>query len=381
MDDESTPAIADETLRGMVRNLVPSWEVAAIERADHGTDSVAILDVETPAGDRSAVLKATTADHASPESARAEPRLLSLVGQETEIPVPEVFGLCDDHEEYPAPFYLMARVDGENFEGRADELSPRARERVFREAGEHLAQLHDLGPLPRVGGLGVRDGELAVLEDDGGHDGFHDWLLDSYEGTLDSLADGEYFPDLADDRSRFADLVPDVRRYLRETVPELPDPGPPTYCNKDYRYGNLLLDPETGGRRLSSTGGTSWRPRPRSTSRAPSRCSSRPSWRALIGRESSGTCCGRPTPTLARSGRSTGPRGSGFGSTDSPAGWTRWRVSRSGTTRRNATSARPTIGGSSRGASEETGRSQSGISTEVARRWSRYVPCSVSSSW
>ncbi|WP_226021217.1 phosphotransferase family protein [Halomicrobium salinisoli] len=245
MTDESMPAVADQAIRGMVRYLEPSWEVAAIERADHGTDSVALLEVETPAGDRSVVLKAATADHVSPERARTEPRLLTLVGRETGIPVPDVFGHCDDHEEYPAPFYLMARVDGENFENRADELSPRARERVFREAGEHLAELHDLGPLPRVGGVGVRDGELAVPED-GDHDGFHDWLLDSYEDTLDSLADGGYFPHLAEDRSRFADIVPDVRRYLRETVPELPDPGPPTYCNKDYRYGNLLLDPETG---------------------------------------------------------------------------------------------------------------------------------------
>jgi len=246
MADESTPTVADETVRGMVRHLKPSWEVAAIERATHGTDSVALLDVETPRGDRSSVLKAATADHVSPERARSEPRLLSLVGRETAIPVPEVLGRCDDHEAFPAPFYLMARVDGENFENRADELPPRARERIFREAGEHLAQLHDIGPLPRVGGVGVRNGELAVLEEDGSNDGFHDWLLSSYEDTLDSLADGGYFPDLADDRSRFADLVPDLRRYLRETVPDLPDPGPPTYCNKDYRYGNLLLDPETG---------------------------------------------------------------------------------------------------------------------------------------
>ena len=64
--------------------------------------------------------------------------------------------------------------------------------------------------------------------------------------TLDLLlADGGYFPDLGEDPDRFDDLVPRIRRYLRETVPDLPPPDPPTYCHKDYRYGNLVVAPTT----------------------------------------------------------------------------------------------------------------------------------------
>jgi len=240
--------VSDRTIREMTRHLEPDWRIETIERSSHGTDLVAVLDVGTPDGIRQVVLKAATADWADPETVRAEARLLSLVGRETTVPVPRVLGTCDEHEEYPAPFTLTSYVDGENYEGRAADLPVEIRERVFREAGRNLAALHDLGSLSHVGGIGVRDDGLAVLdtEDSPASDDFHDWLLASYEDTLDDLLEGGYFPHLADDPRRFADLVPDLRRYLRETVPTLPEPDPPTYCHKDYRYGNLLLDPETG---------------------------------------------------------------------------------------------------------------------------------------
>ena len=46
-------------------------------------------------------------------SARSEPRLLELVGRETSVPVPDVYGYVDAHEKYPAPFYLMEYVEGD----------------------------------------------------------------------------------------------------------------------------------------------------------------------------------------------------------------------------------------------------------------------------
>ncbi|MFC7165395.1 hypothetical protein [Halospeciosus flavus] len=98
------PAVADASVRGMVDNLRPAWHVETIERAPHGTDFVAILDIRTPAGPKQAVLKATTADLVDPVVARAEPRLLTLLDNETSIPVPTVYGSCDAHPEYPAPF-------------------------------------------------------------------------------------------------------------------------------------------------------------------------------------------------------------------------------------------------------------------------------------
>jgi len=240
--------VPDSAVRGMVHAIEPEWTVESIERSPYGTDFVATVEVHAPDGSRTVVLKATTADLVDPQIARSEPRLLRLVGEQTSIPVPTVFGYRDDHDEYPAPFYLMEHVEGENFEGRPDELSPSAREAILRQAGHHLAELHELGPRAAVGRVGVDEGDLAVLDTDEfpQYDDFRDRVLTNQLETVETLTSGGHFPEYADDPERFADLVPDLREYLRETIPDLPDPDPPTYCHWDYRYGNLLVEPETG---------------------------------------------------------------------------------------------------------------------------------------
>jgi len=142
----------------------------------------------------------------------------------------------------------MEHVEGQNFEGRPTELSPSARAAILRQAGRHLAELHELGPLPAAGRIGLEDGDLAVLDTDEfpRYDDFRDRVLTNQLETVETPTSGGHFPEYADDPERFADLVPDLREYLRETIPDLPDPDPPTYCHWDYRYGNLLVEPETG---------------------------------------------------------------------------------------------------------------------------------------
>lgn len=246
--DSRAEVVADSAVRGMVETLKPEWRVDSIERSPHGTDFVAPLDVRGPSGRNTAVLKATTADFVDPVIAKSEPRLLALVGRETNIPVPEVFGYCDDHGTYPAPYYLMAYVDGANYEGKSERLSVDARESILRAAGQNLAELHELGPLPAAGKIGVQDGVLTVLDTDDHprYDDFRDKVLDDCEETLDSLSEGGFFADLAEKPTRFADLVPDLRAFVRNEIPALSEPAEPTYCHWDYRIGNLLIDPETG---------------------------------------------------------------------------------------------------------------------------------------
>ena len=239
--------VSDSMLRGMVEEIKPDWQVTSIERSPYGTDLVAILDVRTPEP-KSVVIKATTADFVDPIIARSEPRLLELVHRETTIPVPEVFGYCDDHERHPAPFYLMEYVEGVNYEDKLEDLSVTAHETLLQEAGENLAELHELGPLTAPGKVGVQKGELCVLDTDEHprHDDFHEAVLANCEETLDSLTDGGFYPGLTDKQERFADLVPDLREYVQENIPDLSEPEEPTYCHWDYRLGNLLIDPGTG---------------------------------------------------------------------------------------------------------------------------------------
>jgi aminoglycoside phosphotransferase (APT) family kinase protein len=248
VSDSEADAVTAEAVAGMVAACRPEWRVAGYERAAEGTDFVAFVDCETPDGPREAVLKATTAGFVRPEVARAEPRLYELVGRETSVPVPAVYGSVDAHADYPAPFYLLERVAGENVESDPTALPVDVRERVCRDAGANLAQLHGLRTFDRVGSVGVRDGGLAVVPNDEGGpyaDG-REWFRDGVASTLDALADGTYFPELADEPDRFADLVPDLRAAFDERLAAMPAPDPPRFCHWDYRWGNLLLSPTTG---------------------------------------------------------------------------------------------------------------------------------------
>ncbi|WP_079988917.1 phosphotransferase [Halosegnis longus] len=242
----SDDAIGFAAVAGMVAACRDDWTLDSFDRVEQGTDFVARVACSTPKGDRQAVLKATIAEWMAPEIARAEPRLFELVGRETEIPVPEVYGFRDRHDGYPAPFYLVEELPGENLEGRPETLAPAARERVLREAGEHLAALHELGEQPRFGQVGVSDGELAILPTDHDADSERELFRAGVDETCDALADGTAFPDYADEPDRFADIAEPLRETLHARADALTEPEPPRYCHWDYRYGNLLVDPATG---------------------------------------------------------------------------------------------------------------------------------------
>jgi aminoglycoside phosphotransferase (APT) family kinase protein len=168
-----TPEVPDE----MVRHLQPTWTPEAFTRLTDGVNTTVVVDVDTPDGARSVVLKASTSDHPlAADRARAEPHVLSLVGRETAVPVPTVCGSCDDHGTYPTPYFLMAYVDGATIsQDRAPTLPAAVRETIFREAGRNLAGLHALGPLAAVGDLVGRDGTVTVLDTPASpsYDSFH----------------------------------------------------------------------------------------------------------------------------------------------------------------------------------------------------------------
>lgn len=244
---DRSSSVSETTIREMVADLRPEWTVDSIDRHPHATDLVVTVDVETPERQRTVVFKATTWDRTKPVVARAEPRLLELVGNETSIPVPTVVAHRDHHDTYPAPFYLMEYVPGRNLgSGLADVPWGTLRQLCDRLA-TYLAELHEFDRLPYYGDLGGRDGEVRILDtgDFDRHTDFRSKLRSLSESYLAELDGGGPYAELADDPTRFADLVPDVRSYLEATIPTLPEPDPPAYCHDDYRFGNVLVDLDT----------------------------------------------------------------------------------------------------------------------------------------
>ncbi|WP_135829180.1 phosphotransferase family protein [Halorussus halobius] len=245
--DESDAAdamLSEATLDRMVRAVRPAWSLREATPAAEGTDAVYFLAVETPAGPRECVLKAC--EFLDPAEFRPEPHLLSLVESRTSIPVPSVAGAVDRHSELPAPFFLIERLDGEVRENEAGDLPVETVERLAREAGQHLGELHRLGDFEAfgpirlasdadrepAGGVAVGDRRLAV--GDAGRE--------SWRAQVEALADGA----LDGVEERFADCAGDLRAFADARLDALDRSFAPVLGHDDYRLGNLLVDADSG---------------------------------------------------------------------------------------------------------------------------------------
>jgi aminoglycoside phosphotransferase (APT) family kinase protein len=242
---------ADATLQWMIREIRPEWNLREAAPADEGTDAVYFVTVETPDGRRECVLK--VCEFLDPKAFRPEPYLMALIDRRTSIPVPRVVGAVDDHDDLPAPFFLMDRLDGEVRENDARDLPAGAVERLARDAGRNLAEVHSLGDfeafgpirLPRHadrdadpdadrGGTGVAvDGRTLTVGEAG---------VDSWRAHFERVADANF----ADLHDRFADLDAPLRAFVEDRLDALDREFAPVLGHDDYRLGNLLADPATG---------------------------------------------------------------------------------------------------------------------------------------
>jgi aminoglycoside phosphotransferase (APT) family kinase protein len=238
-DDE----FADATLRRMVREIRPEWNLRDVAAADEGTDAVYFVTVETPQGSRECVLK--VCEFLDPEAFRPEPHLMALVERRTSIPVPGVVGAVDDHDDLPAPFFLMDRLDGEVRENEASDLPVEAVERLAREAGRNLGELHGVGDFEAFGPVRLaRDADRSGsgAEVDGRTVTVGKAGVASWRAHFERIADAN-FGDLHD---RFADLEAPLRAFVEDRLDALDREFDPVLGHDDYRLGNLLVDATTG---------------------------------------------------------------------------------------------------------------------------------------
>ncbi len=133
------------------------------------------------------------------------------------VPVPKMFGLCEDTEVLGAPFYLMERVSGTAFQ-RASELNKLGADHVRTIAHrlvDTLVALHEV------------DYESVGLGDFGRPDGYLERQVSRWRKQLE--------------KSRSRDLlgIDELADWLSNSVPS---EATGTIVHGDYRLDNALVD-------------------------------------------------------------------------------------------------------------------------------------------
>lgn len=237
-DSEMTDrTIPRPTIEAMVRTTSLDLRIREASPADHGHMAVYRLAVDDH---QDLVLKATPDgdSHGIP----AEARLLALLGERTSIPVPGVVGVVDDHEDLPAPFFLMTAMPGEATSQRdVGSVPDEQLQRVARDTGRHLAELHGLDAVDAFGYVscdpspslrGERppaDGDELVVTD----------ARDSWPATVRAWSEAELD---ALESTRFADLTPRLQAELDERLATMDEQFDPALTRVDHGLHNLMVD-------------------------------------------------------------------------------------------------------------------------------------------
>jgi aminoglycoside phosphotransferase (APT) family kinase protein len=224
--DEETTATGGDP-KGIHAANVTEWFVA------HAADVVPPLSFQLIAGGRSNltyrvddaaghawVLRRPPLGHVLPTAhdMGREHRIISALAP-TDVPVPEVVGLCDDEAVNGASFYVMEFVEGAILRDRAaaEPLGHDARVHAGEQIADVLARIHDVD-VDAVG-LGELGRKEAYIERQ-----LRRWHR-QWEGS----------------KTRELPVVDEVHAALSEKIPEQ---GPAAIVHGDYRLDNCLVAPD-----------------------------------------------------------------------------------------------------------------------------------------
>ncbi|MFC7140176.1 phosphotransferase family protein [Halosimplex aquaticum] len=241
MSDRTIP---DAQITELVERVEPTWRVEDATPAEDGHHVVYFLDVATPEGTREVVLKGTPSGQSS--SCDDEARLLAVLDDHTDLPVPEVLGAVDDADGLPTPAFLATALPGGNYSRTAlVEFSTERVRELARSTGRLLAELHRLDAVDAYGFVGVAADERldggrpsADLDQIVVHDPTESWT-DYLRGEVERLDDH-----LAD--TRFADLRRTVLSAVGARIDDLAGEFDPVLARVDQSLDNSLVDPDTG---------------------------------------------------------------------------------------------------------------------------------------
>lgn len=204
-----------ERLTAVIPRFLPGAQVTALSRLTGGANQqMWTLDAVQESRVTGLVLRQASDWNTEDDSTMAldnEARLLIRAGSHG-IVVPEVAWILEPEDGLGAG-YLMSRVDGETIPQKIlrDERFSAARQRLARQCGEALAQIHRV-PVDDLGFLKRQSADLLVEN-----------LYAEYQGYREPRPVFEL-----------------AFRWLREHLP--PDPQCYSLVHGDFRNGNLMVD-------------------------------------------------------------------------------------------------------------------------------------------
>ena len=243
MDVPEAQDIPDSTVEELCRLVDPEWELERTDPAERGFCSVYRVVLASDGVPQDRYLKV------SPDGGRwgipDEARVQAVLDAHTSIPVPEVYGVVDDHNDLPSPFYLMQALPGEELAYECvSRFDDHVLRRLARETGEYLGELHSVPAVDRFGHVrhddsdrcgGAPDGDPTTLTVG---DPYETWPV-SLRAYLDRELDRH-----AD--SPFAVLTSELREWFSDGISDVVGPFEPVLGRNDHGLHNLLIDPDTG---------------------------------------------------------------------------------------------------------------------------------------
>ncbi|NGM68531.1 phosphotransferase [Natronolimnobius sp. AArcel1] len=234
--------LTESAVRRVVSDCRDEWTVTGVDGIPGSANSLYAVDLSSANRERTVICKCS--QNTAPVAFRPEPYLLEAISRRTTVPVPAVLAVVEDDSEDAGPLFVMEQCDGEGVATRARELEPAIRERIARDAGRYLGQIHDLGSFDRFGavrlgrdvdhnGSGLETPNVTLTVAENAHDEWADALVGLATFFLSNLDD------------RFVDLEGPIRKTLDERCDVLNDPNP-VLMHDEYTYWNTLVDPNTG---------------------------------------------------------------------------------------------------------------------------------------
>lgn len=231
--------LSENQLKRTVQTIEPAWRVREVFPVELGHHIVYRLDLETPGGDRSCVLKATP--KGKDPSVNLEARIMAILEKHTRIPVPKVHGVVDNQDNLPAPYMITDEIPGEiRFRRHLVSYSDDFLWGIARNTGRYLAELHALEAITTFGFLTHDGPDLHGDRPSGDFDtirvvdpveNWKDRCRESARGTLEDI-----------EQTRFADVVPAAEPVVEAGIAELGGSFEPVLARIDQSLEQIVMN-------------------------------------------------------------------------------------------------------------------------------------------